>query len=191
MTASLHKPHIDDARPPETRAHRISRRALTLVVILLLIGIPAAVLVVAAQKSHESGRKSAKEALATGLQKGRPPAVKKRIYDVPVPAGATHVRYYETSNWKDSRLYTQFDVTSGRLDTFLTQLGAGRAGLRPGAVTIPERDQHVVGWKFAIPGHQWAGLSYKQKSPLPSVNVVADLSDPASPRVYVVSTATP
>lgn len=191
MTASLQHRCADDVKPPETRGHRIRRRALTLVVILLLIGIPAGVLVVAAQQSHNSGRKSAKEALATGLQKGRPPSVKKRIYDVPVPSGATHVRYYETSNWKDSRLYTQFDVTSGRLDTFLTQLGSGRSRLKPGDITIPKRDQKVVGWNFTIPGHQWAGLVHKQKRPLPTVDVVVDLSDPASPRAYVVSTATP
>ncbi|GAA3724901.1 hypothetical protein [Streptomyces tremellae] len=178
-------------KPPEDRRHRNRRRLLTLVVIVLLVGVPAGYLAIAAEQSRDSGRKSEAEAAATGLQPIRPAGFRKRIYDLPIPAGATKVRYYETNNWKNSRLYTQFDVTSGRLDTFLNQMGTDRAALRPGAVTISARDQKIAKWDFSVPGHLWAGLVLKQKPPLPTVDVVVDLSDPATPRVYAVSTAKP
>ncbi|MEW2544740.1 hypothetical protein AB0910_02990 [Streptomyces sp. NPDC047002] len=181
----------DGGRPPEDRRHRNRRRFLTLVVIVLLVGVPAGYLAIAAEQSRDSGRKSEAEAAATGLQPIRPAGFRKRIYDLPIPAGATKVRYYETNNWKNSRLYTQFDVTSGRLDTFLDQMGTDRSALRPGAVTISARDQKIATWDFSVPDHLWAGLVLKQKQPLPTVDVVVDLSDPAVPRVYAVSTAKP
>lgn len=186
------QPSVEAAgKPPEDRHHRNRRRLLTLIVIVLLVGIPAGYLAIAAEQSRNSGRKSEREALATGLQPIRPPWFKRRIYDVPIPSGATHVRYYETNNWKNSRLYAQFDVTSGRLDTFLQNMGTNRSELKPGAVTISKRDQSIAKWDFSVPGHHWAGLTYNQKDPRPSVNVVVDLSDPAKARVYAVSTATP
>jgi hypothetical protein len=181
----------EGGKPPEDRRHRNRRRFLTLVVIVLLVGVPAGYLAIAAEQSRNSGRKSEAEALATKLQPVRPAGFKKRIYDLPIPGGATGVRYYETSNWKSSRLYAQFDVTSGRLDTFLNQMGVNRSALKAGAVPISPRDQHIAGWNFNIPDHHWAGLAYKQKDPLPSVDVVVDLSDPGVPRVFAVSTTTP
>ncbi|KIF71095.1 hypothetical protein HY68_24855 [Streptomyces sp. AcH 505] len=181
----------DRARPPENRGHRNARRWFTAIVIVLLVGIPAGYLAVAAEQSRESGRAKEAETLATGLQPVRPAGMKKRIYDVPIPGGATGVRYYETSNWKSSRLYAQFDVTSGRLDSFLTEMGTSRSALKNGAVTISKRDQKIAGWDFDIPDHKWAGLSHKQKDPLPSQNVIVDLADPGFPRVFVVSTTTP
>ncbi|MFJ4918701.1 hypothetical protein [Streptomyces sp. NPDC088725] len=178
-------------KPPEGRGHRIRRRWLTAIVIVLLVGIPAGYLVVSAEQSRDSGRDKEAESSATGLQALTPARMKRRIYEVPIPAGATRVRYYETSNWKSSRLYTQFDVTSGRLDTFLSDLGTSRAALKDGAITIPARDRRVVGWDFGLPGHNWAGLRHRQKDPLPSQDVVVDLTDPGFPRVFVVSTTTP
>jgi hypothetical protein len=181
----------DGGKPPEDRRHRNRRRLLTLIVIVLLVGVPAGYLAIAAEQSRDSGRKSEAEAAATGLQPIRPAGFRKRIYDVPIPAGAAKVRYYETNNWKNSRLYTQFDLTSGRLDTFLNQMGTNRSDLKPGAVTISKRDQKIAKWDFSVPDHLWAGLVYRQKAPLPTVDVIVDLSDPATPRVYAVSTAQP
>ncbi|MET9480392.1 hypothetical protein [Streptomyces sp. NPDC006638] len=181
----------DDGKPPEDRRHRNRRRWLTAVVIVLLVGVPAGYLVVSAEQSRRSGRDKEAESSATGLQPLRPSKMKRRIYEVPVPGGATGLRYYETSNWKSSRLYVQFDVTSGRLDTFLTEMGVSRSSLKEGAIPISARDQRTVGWDFDIPDHAWAGVSHDQKDPRPSQDVVVDLSDPAFPRVYVVSTATP
>lgn len=177
--------------PAEDRRHRNRRRWLTAIVIVLLIGIPAGYLVISAAQSRDSGRDKEVESSATGLQHLRPSKMKRRVFEVPVPVGATDVRYYETSNWRTSRLYVQFDVTSGRLDTFLTELGTNRSALRPGALTIPPRDRAAVGWNFDIPGHAWAGTSHHQPSPRPSQDIIVDLTDPGFPRVFVVSTTTP
>lgn len=181
----------EGGKPPEDRRHRNRRRWLTAIVIVLLIGIPAGYLVISAGQSRESGRSKEAESSATGLQHLRPSKMKRAIFEVPIPAGATGVRYFETSNWKTSRLYVQFDVTSGRLDTFLTEMGTSRSELKDGAVTITPRDRATVGWNFAIPGHDWAGTRHRQERPRPSQDVVVDLSDPGFPRVYVVSTTTP
>ncbi|MFJ9031412.1 hypothetical protein ACIRQP_23355 [Streptomyces sp. NPDC102274] len=181
----------DGMPPPEDRRHRIRRRWLTAVVIVLLIGIPAGYLVISAGQSRESGRNKEAESAATGLQPLRPSKMKRRIFEVPIPLGATGVRYFETSNWKTSRLYVQFDVTSGRLDTFLTEMGTNRSALEDDAITITPRDRRTVGWNFDLPGHDWVGTRHHQKGPRPSQDVVVDLTDPGFPRVYVVSTTTP
>ncbi|MEU3183584.1 hypothetical protein ABZ707_05120 [Streptomyces sp. NPDC006923] len=181
----------EGVKPPEDRGHRIRRRWLTAIVIVLLIGIPAGYLVISAEQSRDSGRNKEAEASATHLQRLRPSKMKLRIFEVPVPVGATRVRYYETSNWKSSRLYVQFDVTSGRLDTFLTELGTTRSALKDGAITITPRDRRTVGWNFDIPGHDWVGTSHRQQDPRPSQDIVVDLTEPGFPRVYVVSTTTP
>ncbi|MEV7084764.1 hypothetical protein AB0O07_02475 [Streptomyces sp. NPDC093085] len=179
------------ARPPEDRRHRNRRRWLTAIVIVLLIGIPAGYLVVSAEQSRDSGRNKEIESAATGLQDLRPSKMKRRVFEVPVPPGATRVRYFETSNWKTSRLYVQFDVTSGRLDAFLTDLGTSRSALVDGSLPITPRDRQTVGWDFDQPGHHLAGVQHRQPGPRPSQDVVVDLTDPGFPRVYVVSTTTP
>ncbi|MFI5754958.1 hypothetical protein [Streptomyces sp. NPDC051569] len=184
-------PSSEGGRPPEDRRHRIRRRWLTAIVIVLLIGVPAGYLVISAEQSRDSGRDKEAESSATHLQPLRPSGMKRRIFEVPVPAGATRVSYYETSNWKSSRLYVQFNVTSGRLDTFLTEMGSSRSALKDGEITITPRDRRTVGWDFDLPGHVWAGISHRQEDPRPSQDVVVDLTDPGFPRVYVVSTATP
>ncbi|WP_046502210.1 hypothetical protein [Streptomyces odonnellii] len=192
MTLSRPLPATDEAgKPPEERRHRNRRRWLTAIVIVLLIGIPAGYLVISAGQSRESGRDKEAESSATGLQHVRPSRMKRRIFEVPIPGGATRVRYYETSNWKTSRLYVQFDVTSTQLDTFLTDMGTDRSALKDGAITIGPRDLRTVGWNFGLPGHDWAGTSHRQKAPRPSQDVVVDLTEPAFPRVFVVSTTTP
>ncbi|MGW2257172.1 hypothetical protein ACWEJP_01070 [Streptomyces sp. NPDC004749] len=184
-------PAAGGGRPPEDRRHRNRRRWLTAIVIVLLIGIPAGYLVISAEQSRDSGRDKQVESSATGLQPTRPSRMKQRVFEVPIPHGATRVRYFETSNWKTSRLYVQFDVTSARLDGFLSELGTSRSALEDGSVTITPRDRRTVGWNFDLPGHHWAGVRHVQQDPRPSQDVVVDLTDPGFPRVYVVSTTTP
>ncbi|MFE3824439.1 hypothetical protein [Streptomyces sp. NPDC059092] len=178
-------------KPPEDRRHRNRRRWLTAIVIVLLIGIPAGYLAISAGQSRDSGRNKEIESSATGLQDLRPSKMKRRVFEVPIPSGASRVRYFETSNWKTSRLYVQFDVTSVRLDTFLSEMGTSRSALKDGTITITPRDRHTVGWDFDLPGHDLAGTHHSQRSPRPSQDVVVDLTDPGFPRVYVVSTTTP
>ncbi|MFF3748915.1 hypothetical protein ACFYYH_00410 [Streptomyces sp. NPDC002018] len=192
MTLSRPLPATDETgKPPEDRRHRNRRRWLTAVVIVLLIGIPAGYLVISAGQSRESGRDKEAESSATGLQHLRPSKMKRRIFEVPIPSGATRVRYFETSNWKTSRLYVQFDVDSTQLDRFLTDMGTSRSALKDGDITIGARDLATVGWNFGLPGHDWAGTSHRQKAPRPSQDVVVDLTEPGFPRVFVVSTTTP
>ncbi|MFJ7995692.1 hypothetical protein ACIQ7D_00700 [Streptomyces sp. NPDC096310] len=178
-------------KPPEDRRHRNRRRWLTAIVIVLLIGVPAGYLAISAGQSRDSGRNKEIESSATGLQELRPSKMKRRVFEVPIPPGASGVRYFETSNWKTSRLYVQFDVTSGRLDAFLTEMGTSRSALKDGAITITPRDRRTVGWDFDLPGHDLAGTHHSRQSPRPSQDVVVDLTDPGFPRVYVVSTTTP
>ena len=180
----------DEPKPPENHGHMVRRRWLTAIVIVLLIGIPAGYLLISAGQSRRSGLDKELESSATGLTDDVPSRMKQRVFEVPIPARATHVRYYETSNWKSSRLYVQFTVTSGRLDTFLTELGSHRAALKEGDVTIAPRDARAVGWNF-IPGRVWSGVTHEQKDPRPTQDITVDLTDPAIPRVYVVSTTTP
>ncbi|MFI6690847.1 hypothetical protein ACIBLA_03605 [Streptomyces sp. NPDC050433] len=177
-------------KPPENHGHMVRRRWVTAIVIVLLIGVPAGYLVISAGQSRRSGLDKELESSATGLTDAVPSRMKQRVFEVPIPARATNVRYYETSNWKSSRLYVQFNVTSGRLDTFLTELGTHRAALKEGDVTIAPRDSRTVGWNF-IPTRVWSGTTHKQKAPRPTQDITVDLSDPAMPRVYVVSTTTP
>lgn len=87
MTASL--PHQaappDESRPPEDRRHVIRRRALTLLIIVLLIGVPAGYLVISANQSRDSGKDKEAKYSATGLTKGWPSKIQRRLYQVPIP----------------------------------------------------------------------------------------------------------
>ncbi|MBO0512485.1 hypothetical protein [Streptomyces beijiangensis] len=194
MTASVPRqssaPDEPGRKPPEDRRHVVRRRVITLLIILLLVGVPAGYLLISAEQSRQSGRDKEKEAAATGLLPGRPSTVQRSIYDVPVPAGSTSTGYYETSNWKVSRLYTQFRTTAAGLEQFLKGVGTGAAGLKAGAVTISASDAAVVGWTFPD-DRKWAGTTYVQKDPQPTVNITVDVTNPASPMVYVVSATKP
>ncbi|MEV6650855.1 hypothetical protein [Streptomyces sp. NPDC051219] len=176
-------------KPPEDRRHMIGRRWLTAVIIVLLIGVPAGYLLISADQSRDSGRNKARKASATGLTPGWPSKVQRSVYEVPIPHTARGVAFYETNNWKTSRLYVQFKTTDSGLDSFLKGVGSSRAALKEG-VTIGERDSAVVGWKF-LPGHRWWGTTHTQKDPRPSQDITVDFSDLFGPRVYLVSTATP
>ncbi|QIP83803.1 hypothetical protein GLX30_06675 [Streptomyces sp. Tu 2975] len=176
---------------PEGRRHMIVRRWITAIVIVLLIGIPAGYLVISAGQSRASGRDKEAESAAQGLRDFWPSIMKRRIFEVPVPKGATRVSYFETSNWKTSRLYVQFRTSPKGLDTFLKGAGTSRAALENGKVTIGDRDSAVVGWNFKLKGRAWAGTVHNQKDPRPSKDITVDLTEPDRPWVYVVSTANP
>jgi hypothetical protein len=169
----------------------VFRRWLTAVIIVLLVGIPAGYLVVSAEQSRASGRDKEAESSATGLRDSWPSLMKRRVFEVPIPKGSRRVAYYETSNWKTSRLYVRFRTTPAGLEEFLKGVGMSRSALQDGKVTISPRDAETVGWNFALPERAWAGTSHPQKDPRPTQDITTDLTEPDKPWVYVVSTATP
>ncbi|WP_405591393.1 sugar kinase [Streptomyces sp. NBC_01092] len=180
----------EQSQPGEDRRHKIRRRALTLLIIVLLIGVPAGYLVISANQSRNSGKDKEEKYSATGLSEGWPSRVQRRIYQVPIPVPAYKVAYYETNNWRTSRLYVQFETTGENLDPFLKSMGVHRDGLKKDDITINARDQKITGWDFTGSG-PWYGLVHKQKDPAPTKDVVVNLSDPDHPFVYVVSRTTP
>ncbi|WP_329024707.1 hypothetical protein [Streptomyces sp. NBC_00690] len=177
-------------RPPEGRGHMIFRRWLTAIIIVLLVGIPAGYLVISAEQSRDSGRDKAAESSAQGLRDSWPSQMKRRIFEVPIPPESTKVAYFETSNWKTSRLYVQFRTTSAGLDLFLEEVGTSRAELMYGQVTIGAKDARTVGWDFTSE-RIWAGTSHPGTRPRPSQDITVDMTDSTRPRVYVVSKTTP
>ncbi|WP_330460622.1 sugar kinase [Streptomyces sp. NBC_00820] len=193
MTPSLpHQaaPPDEPRRPAEDARHKARRRALTLLIIVLLIGVPAGYLVISANQSRNSGKDKEAKYSATGLTTGWPSKVQRRLYQVAVPHPADSVAYYETNNWKTSRLYVQFRTNNAGLDSFLGTLGARPDQLERNRVTIGARDRKIAGWDFGGPG-PWAGLTHSQKNPEPTQDVVVNTSDPNSPMVFVVSRAVP
>ncbi|MFE0131119.1 sugar kinase [Streptomyces sp. NPDC059037] len=177
-------------RPPEDRRHMIRRRWLTATIIVLLIGVPAGYLVISANQSRNSGRDKEAKYSATGLTAGWPSKVQRRLYDVPIPPYSREVAYYETNNWRTSRLYAQFLTSNKGLNKFLKQIGTSTADLEKNDITISKRDRKVVGWEFTDPG-PWYGLTHEQKDPIPTLDVVVNRANPDHPMVYVVSTTTP
>ena len=191
MTASLPRQAAPpDGRPAEDPRHRARRRALTLLIIVLLIGVPAGYLAISADQSRNSGKQKEEKYSATGLTVGWPSKVQRRLYQVPLPHPADQVAYYETNNWRTSRLYVRFRTTSAGLDAFLAGIGVQRDDLTKGRVTISGRDQKVTGWTFTRPGTWW-GVVHKQKDPAPTHDIVVGMSDPSNPTVYVVSRTVP
>ncbi|WP_228973925.1 hypothetical protein [Streptomyces sp. DH12] len=157
---------------------------------VLLIGVPAGYLAISAEQSRSSGRDKEAESSVSGLQDSWPSKMKRRVFEVPIPARSRDVAYFETSNWKTSRLYVRFTTTGAGLDAFLDDVGTSRSRLAPGAVTVNARDAATVDWTF--PAHRdWSGTTHRQDRPRPTRDITVDLTDPAAPRVYVVSTATP
>ncbi|MET9595050.1 hypothetical protein ABZY45_29600 [Streptomyces sp. NPDC006516] len=179
-----------DGTPPQDRRKVIRRRLITLTIIVLLIGIPAGYLVISAGQSRRSGKDKEAEAAAQGLREDWPSGMQRRIFELPIPGNATGVQYYETNNWKASRMYVKFRTTSAGLDRFLSGMGTGRAALETGKVTISDRDIKITGWYFG-PGVDWAGTVHKNKDPRPTQNITVNMTDPAAPVVYAVSAATP
>ncbi|MFC9930534.1 sugar kinase [Streptomyces sp. NPDC127190] len=193
MIASLPRqaaPPDEPHRPVENPGRRIRRRALTLLIIMLLIGVPARYLVISANLSRDSGKDKQAKYTATGLTPGMPAKVQRRLYQVAVPYPADDVASYETNNWKTSRLYVEFRTNPAGLDVFLESMGVRRDQLKKGDIAISDRDQKVSGWTFADTGTWW-GLTHTQKNPAPTQDVVVNLADPEYPTVYVVSRTVP
>lgn len=194
MTASLPRqaqPPDEPSRPPsEDPRHKVRRRALTLLIIVLLIGVPAGYLVISANQSRNSGKDKEQKYSATGLTAGWPSKVQRRLYQLPIPHPADELAYYETNNWRTSRLYVQFLTNSAGLDSFLEGMGTSRSHLKKDDIAIGDRDQKITGWNFNGPGAWW-GLVHEQKNPAPTQDVVVNLSDPRYPMVYVVSRTVP
>ncbi|MCQ9182129.1 sugar kinase [Streptomyces sp. IBSBF 2953] len=197
MTPSL--PHQgaspdEPPRSPEDHRHVIRRRAITLLIIVLLIGVPAGYLVISANQSRDSGKDKEAKYSATGLTAGWPSKIQRRLYQVPIPHPSNQVAYYETNNWKTSRLYVQFQTTHAGLDEFLEHIGVSRADLKKGDIAISGRDQQITGWKFAGPGSRpgdYFGLVRGQKNPAPTLDVVVNTGNATYPFVYVVSRTVP
>ncbi|WP_031012791.1 hypothetical protein [Streptomyces sp. NRRL F-5727] len=179
-----------EQRMPEDRGRMIRRRWLTAVIIVLLVGIPAGYLVISAGQSRASGVDKERESSVVGLQDNWPSLMKRRVFEVPVPAGASGVAYYETSNWRTSRLYVQFTTTAAGLDAFLAESGTSRSALTSGRITVSGRDADIVGWTFPD-GLTWSGTTVTREDPRPTSDITVDLTDPAFPRVFTVSTTSP
>ncbi|MEU6466164.1 sugar kinase [Streptomyces sp. NPDC046976] len=177
-------------RPPEDPRHKARRRALTLLIIVLLIGVPAGYLVISANQSRNSGKDKEDKYSATGLTAGWPSKVQRRLYQVNVPRPADRIASYETNNWKTSRLYVQFRTNPAGLDTFLQSMGERRDELKKGDIAVSARDRKVSGWTFGGSG-SWYGLTHTQKNPAPTQDVVVNMADPDFPTVYVVSRTVP
>lgn len=193
MTVSVPRPSDspdEPSQPTEDRRHMIRRRALTLLIIVLLIGVPAGYLVISANQSRDSGKDKERKYSATGLTEGWPSRVQRRLYQITIPVPSGKVAYYETNNWKTSRLYVQFQTPDANLDAYLRTMGLDRDDLRPDDITISARDQKITGWDFHGPG-PWYGLVHEQKNPAPTHDVVVNMSDPDNPFVYVVSRTVP
>ncbi|MFZ4182921.1 sugar kinase [Streptomyces sp. R02] len=198
MTGELHPPTNGPGRPDgqggahsgEDRRHMIRRRALTLLIIVLLIGIPAGYLVISANQSRASGKDKEAKYSATGLTEGWPSKLQRRIYQVPVPHPAWWVASYETNNWKTSRLYVEFETSDAGLTAFLTSMGMSEKDLEKDRLPISARDRDVTGWTFDGPG-TWSGLVHKQENPAPTHDVVVNHDKPGYPRVYVVARTVP
>ncbi|MCW7944646.1 sugar kinase [Streptomyces hygroscopicus] len=183
-------PPDEPLRPPEDRRHVIRRRALTLLIIVLLVGVPAVYLLICADQSRDSGKDKETRASATGLVHDWPSRILRRLYQVDIPADGTYVAYYETNNWKTSRLYVQFSTSNAGLDEFLAGLGTNAGALKKDDVAIGTHDQGIAGWKFAGRG-PWSGLTHAQKNPEPTLAVVVDRHVAMRPMVYVVSRTVP
>ncbi|CAD5927103.1 MULTISPECIES: hypothetical protein [Streptomyces] len=183
-------PGDGEGKPPESPRRVFRRRFITATIIVLLIGIPAGYLLVSAGQSRRSGKDKEAEAAAVGLREGWPSKMQRRIFEIPIPGNGIGVQYYETNNWKASRMYAKFRTTSAGLDRFLSGIGTGRAALEPGKVNISSRDIAITGWYFS-PNENWASVTHTNKKPRPTQTITVNMTDPASPVVYVVSAATP
>ncbi|MFF2717798.1 hypothetical protein [Streptomyces sp. NPDC058011] len=183
-------PGDGEGKPPESPRRVFRRRFITATIIVLLIGIPAGYLLVSAGQSRRSGMDKEAEAAAVGLREGWPSKMQRRIFEIPIPGNGVGVQYYETNNWKASRMYVKFRTTSAGLDRFLSGVGTGRAALEPGKVDISARDINITGWYFGA-SEDWASITHTNKKPRPTRTITVNMTDPASPVVYVVSAATP
>lgn len=147
---------------------------------------------ISAGQSRDSGKDKEAKYSITGLTVGWPSKVQRRLYQIPVPPHSRNVAYYETNNYKVSRLYAQFLTSNKGLDEFLENVDAGYTvgDLATDDIAISERDQKIAGWDFTGPG-PWYGLTHSQEDPSPTQTIVVNRSNPDHPMVYVVSMTHP
>ncbi|MEU8971512.1 hypothetical protein AB0D11_19965 [Streptomyces monashensis] len=128
------------------------------------------------------------QAERAGLVRDTPSAVQRDVYQVPVPAGASDVAFFEANAWEKDSLYLQFTTTPAGLTGFLAGLGTSPARLRDGLVTdaVPARLRGHVGWRFP-PGHHWAGVTLNPRGLRPAHRITVNLDDPRRPVVFTVS----
>ncbi|WP_328912681.1 MULTISPECIES: hypothetical protein [unclassified Streptomyces] len=159
-------------------------------VVPLLVLVPIGYVIISAEQSRGDGDDEAAQAQTSPghrIADFYPTKLQRRIYQVPIPPMAHHVRSMETNSWETSELYVEFTTTPGGLDTFLAQVGTSRAELRDGQVAMSAAQCALAGWDFSIP-RQWGGATLHQAGDKPDHDITVSLSDPDWPRVYVVST---
>ncbi|MDJ1132816.1 hypothetical protein [Streptomyces iconiensis] len=174
--------------PYERPPHKPRNRLIVLVIVVLLIALPAGYLVQSAFQSRDSGKDKERAAAATSLTYARPPKVSQRIYNVPVPLGATRVAFYEANAWDKSTMWVQFRTSKKRLKGFMKELGSSYSAFEKDRLPISGKQAREVGWRFDEPGHRYWGAVHDQKGSEPDVAIVADTTYKKRPRVYVVST---
>lgn len=173
-------------RPPRTPP-----RWVKYTVVPLLVLVPIVYIAISAEQSRDSGQDKAAAAALTRLTRDWPAQVQRRVYQVPIPSESKDVAYLETNSWNRSTLYVQFATTPGGLDTFLAQVGTSRADLKEGAGAIGAEQARKAGWDLgdsAAGTRIRSGVSLTQHGDKPDHDVTVDLTDPARPMVYVVST---
>lgn len=173
------------ALPPPRRPRR---RWLAAIAVVLMVAIPAGYLVLSGYQSRASGESKARAASADAMRYGWPTKLQRRIYDVPVPDGASYVGHYETNAWGRSSLYVQFRVSPVQLGSFLDQLGTSTTELREG-VSLTERDTAATGWVLDDPDRTYVSTVVQHGPDRPRVAVTVDLTPEEQPRVYVASTS--
>jgi hypothetical protein len=154
-----------------------------------LVVVPAAYLAVSADQSHNVAATRKLRAEQAGLVRGRPSAVRRGVYRMPLPADASGVAFFEANTWEEDSLYVEFTTTSAGLTGFLSGLGTSRSHLRGGRVAdaVPARLRSRVGWRFP-PGHHWACVTLNTRGLRPGHQVTVNLDDPQKPVVFAVST---
>lgn len=157
-------------------------------VVPLLVLVPFGYMLISADQSRDSGADKQHEASATRLTRHLwPTKVQRRIYQVPIPVGATNVAFLETNSWRSSSLYVQFATTPGGLDSFLAQIRTSRSALRAGYFPVSAGEARRAGWVWRE-DRVWAGIRLTQHGDKPDHFVVVNLSNPDRPYVYLVST---
>jgi hypothetical protein len=175
----------DPAGPPRRRPHPV----LVAVAVFLLITIPAGYFVLSGYQSRDSGEDKERTASARSLIYEWPSKVQQRIYDVPVPDGATYVAHYESNSWERSTLYVQFRAAPDQLNAFLEEAGTDRGALVEDTVTIARPDADAVGWSFDDPARTYASTTVRHSDAEPEVAITVDVTHEERARVYAVSTA--
>ncbi|MBU7600545.1 hypothetical protein JGS22_023670 [Streptomyces sp. P38-E01] len=188
----------DEVEPPPTgkqpdpeasgRPRLTFRRAVTAVIAVLLVAVPAGYLVLSGFQSRDSGKDKEQVASATSLVWEWPSKVTRRIYEVPIPSRSTYVAYFETNSWQKSSLYTQFRTSPQKLNAFLAAHGSGRGELTEGSA-VSHGQADVVGWDLRQSGTEFLGTTVRNPGNRPDLRITVDLSRPERPQVYVVSTA--